>query len=231
MEKIDLTPRLKTVAHLVPYGARLADIGCDHGKLTIHLLSKGVIKSAIAADIREGPLTHARKNAAEHGFAEFISFKLTAGLQGISPDACDTIAIAGMGGETIASILREAKWTKHGAHALLLQPMTMLPSLRQFLWENGYEIESEHICREDQRFYIVMQVRGGGAVQHKTRAECIISKALLRDACAAEYLRFLLHTEEKALCGLQKANLPCMAEIQEKQQGIKIIREALEVLP
>lgn len=230
MEKIDLTPRLETVAHLVPRGAKLADIGCDHGKLTIHLLSEGVIASAIAADIREGPLSHARKNAAEHGVAEFISFRLTAGLMGISPDTCDTIAIAGMGGETIADIMREAEWTKRGAHSLLLQPMTMLPSLRQFLWANGYVIESEHICREDKRFYVVMQVRGGGTAQRKTRTECIISKALLRDACAVEYLRFLLHTEEKALCGLKKANSPLEVEIQEKQQGINIIREALEVL-
>ena len=35
---------------------------------------------------------------------------------------CDTIVIAGMGGENIAQILQLAPWTADGCHTLLLQP-------------------------------------------------------------------------------------------------------------
>lgn len=230
MEKIELTPRLETISRLVSPGARLVDVGCDHAKLTIHLLTQGVIASAVASDLREGPLSHAKRNAEAHGVASRMTFRLAAGLHGVSPEACDTIVIAGMGGETIAEILQEASWTRLGMHSLLLQPMTMIPNLRQFLWAMGYVIFAEHICKEDKRFYVVLEVRGGGAVQHKERAECMLSGALLQDAHAGDYFRFLLQTERKALCGMLQSKLPNEAEIQEKQQAIALIEEALEGL-
>ena len=45
-----LTPRLETVARLVPPGVRFADIGTDHAYLPAKLLLDGTIDRAIAAD-------------------------------------------------------------------------------------------------------------------------------------------------------------------------------------
>ena len=59
-----LTPRLACLAALVPPGARLADVGTDHGKLPISLLLDGRIAQAIGSDIGAGPLAHAARNAA-----------------------------------------------------------------------------------------------------------------------------------------------------------------------
>ena len=53
---LELTPRLRTAADLVPAGARLADIGTDHAYLPAALLLEGKIPYAIAADLRHGPL-------------------------------------------------------------------------------------------------------------------------------------------------------------------------------
>ena len=50
-----LTPRLACLAALVPPGARLADVGTDHGKLPIALLRAGRVASAIGSDIGAGP--------------------------------------------------------------------------------------------------------------------------------------------------------------------------------
>ena len=55
---LQLAPRLQLLADLVPQGARLADIGTDHGYLPVWLLQQGRISSAIAADIGAGPLEH-----------------------------------------------------------------------------------------------------------------------------------------------------------------------------
>ena len=64
---LELTPRLRTAADLVPAGARLADIGTDHAYLPAALLLEGKIPYAIAADLRHGPLLRAKETAAEYG--------------------------------------------------------------------------------------------------------------------------------------------------------------------
>ena len=46
-EQLHLQPRLRLLADLVPQGARLADIGTDHGYLPVYLLQKGRIISAM----------------------------------------------------------------------------------------------------------------------------------------------------------------------------------------
>ena len=109
-----LPPRLAAIAALVPDGARLADIGTDHALLPIRLLLDGKIQSAIAADIRPGPLSRAKENACA-AMVTNLSCVLCDGLTGISPDSVDTVVIAGMGGENIAGILRAAPWACSGA--------------------------------------------------------------------------------------------------------------------
>ena len=66
-EQLQLQPRLRLLADLVPQGARLADIGTDHGYLPVYLLQRGRIASAIAADIGRAPLDHARRTAEQYG--------------------------------------------------------------------------------------------------------------------------------------------------------------------
>ena len=58
--RLSLPPRLAAVAALVPPGARLVDVGTDHGYLPLLLLEEGRVLSAIATDIAPGPLGRAR---------------------------------------------------------------------------------------------------------------------------------------------------------------------------
>ena len=48
-KKIELSPRLRMVAGLVPPGSRLADVGTDHAYLPAALIQEGTIPAAIAA--------------------------------------------------------------------------------------------------------------------------------------------------------------------------------------
>lgn len=158
--ELTLTPRLRAIADRVPEGSRFADIGTDHAYLPVWLLLEGRISSAIAADLREGPLTRARETALRCGVTEQVSFRLCDGLRDISEGEANCVAIAGMGGETIASILEAAPWTRNGVR-LLLQPMTSFHDLRSWLANNGYCILDESIVREGKRLYTVMTVEGG----------------------------------------------------------------------
>ena len=69
-----LPPRLAAIAALVPDGARLADVGTDHALLPIRLLLDGKIQSAVATDIRPGPLSRAKENACAAGVSGRIGF-------------------------------------------------------------------------------------------------------------------------------------------------------------
>lgn len=229
MQEIKLTPRLKCLADLVEPGARLADIGTDHAHLPLYLLHKGVITQAIGSDLREGPLSRARENAESCGLAGQISLRLASGLAKIAPEECDTLSVAGMGGETIAEILAEAPWTRNGAHRLLLQPMTRIPELRRALWAQGYRIEAEHVLREERRLYLVLVARGGEKPPHQVPVieDCYVSPALLRDPLAREYIEWLLARERHALCGMEQGT-PEESQITAQKRIVCTLESALE---
>lgn len=169
-EEMELSPRLRMVADLVPRGARLADVGTDHAYLPAALILEGAIPSAIAADLRQGPLSRARETVRAYGLTGRVAFRLCDGLSGIRPDEVEAVAIAGMGGETIASILSAAPWTREGSVPLVLQPMSTMPELRAWLVENGYHILSEPLVREGDTLYTALSV-GVGEMAPMTPAE------------------------------------------------------------
>lgn len=159
--RFELTPRLRMVAELVPPGSRLADIGTDHAYLPVALLREGRIPSAIAADLRPGPLARARETVARAELEDRVAFRLCDGLTGVSPEEVDAVAIAGMGGETIAAILAAAPWTREREVPLILQPMSSMPDLRGWLGAHGFAIEREELCREGDTLYTAFLVRAG----------------------------------------------------------------------
>ena len=132
--ELSLQPRLALLASLVPQGAVLADVGTDHGYIPVCLRQRGVIDRAIASDIGREPLEHARRTAEEYSVGG-IDLRLCAGLDAIAPEECDTVLIAGMGGETIWGILAAAPWTRDGRHTLLLPPQTKIEELRLSLYD------------------------------------------------------------------------------------------------
>ena len=145
-QHIELSPRLRLAADLVPQGARLADVGTDHAYLPACLLLEGKIPWAIASDLRKGPLDRARETARQYGCGDKMAFRLCNGLAGIRPGEVDAIVIAGMGGETIAQILEAAPWVLEEKIPLILQPMSSLPELREWLGQNGYAIAKEQLA-------------------------------------------------------------------------------------
>ena len=158
---LQMQPRLQMLSELVPNGARLADIGTDHGYLPVYLRQHNRINFAIAADVGQEPLQHAVRTASEYGVTG-VDFRLCDGLKGVGADEVDTIVIAGMGGQTIIHILSQAPWTKMpGKYTLLLQPMTKGGELRRWLADNGYCFTAERLVWDKDFLYPIMVVTGG----------------------------------------------------------------------
>jgi tRNA A22 N-methylase len=228
-----LSPRLQSVADLVPPGARFADVGTDHAYLPVWLILTGVVSHAIASDLREGPLDRARQTAQRYGAAERMSFRLCDGLDRIGPDEADTIAIAGMGGETIAQILAAAPWTAEGERRLLLQPMTAHPELRTWLNSHNFRIEREFLSCEGKTIYSTF-LAAPGRDEPLTPAETWAGRqepgidAPLR----GQYLEKLVRRAERAVAGIRRSARPGDAARREKLEraaaGLKKMREEWE---
>ena len=155
--KIPISSRLLACADFVPQGSRVADIGCDHGYLSIYLLTRGIAASAITSDVREGPLRSAMTNAQRFGIEENIRFYLSDGFRAIPRDF-DCAVCAGMGADTMISILEAAPWLRKDDYRLILQCQSKTPMLRRYLSDNGWHIRRETALRDGRFLYTVMEV-------------------------------------------------------------------------
>ncbi len=154
---IPLSKRLQACCQYVAPGQRVADIGCDHGYTSIYLLQHNIARSVIAADINEMPLQSAMRNAEKFGVREQMQFYLSDGVRNIPRDF-DAMICAGMGADTMISILEAAPWLKCGQYKLILQCQSKIPMLRQYLSDNGWLIHRETVLRDGKFLYTVMEV-------------------------------------------------------------------------
>ena len=160
MKQVRLSKRLKAISELIDKGASVADIGSDHGLLPVYLVQTDSVKSVIATDISSASLEAARKTAADAGVTESIKFIVAPGLDRIEPTEVDTIVIAGMGGETILGILRDAVWTKNNNIKLILQPQSKVDLLCRFLYDNDYKLIKTKSVADKDKWYTVIYATG-----------------------------------------------------------------------
>ena len=176
---LPLSNRLLACCGFVHKGDRVADVGCDHGYLGIHLLTNGIAGSIIASDVAEGPLQSAMRNGHKYGVKNKMSFYLSDGVRNIPRDF-DSMVCAGMGADTMMSILSAAPWLKDSKYRLILQCQSKRPELRQWLYDEGYRINRETLAKDGKFVYAIMEVVYGPG-QGLTPAETYISPALLED--------------------------------------------------
>ena len=157
--------RLERVAAHVPAGARLADIGSDHGYLPVALMRRGVIASAVAGEVAITPFHAAERTVRDNDLERQISVRHAVGLMAIEPtDGITVISICGMGGETIRDILDGDKARLSGDERLILQPNGGEQPLRQWLMENGYRILFEEVLQENRFHYEIIVAERTGPV-------------------------------------------------------------------
>ncbi|MDE6474698.1 MAG: class I SAM-dependent methyltransferase [Clostridia bacterium] len=140
-------------------GKRLADVGCDHGKVSIAALLEGKVERVIACDISSKSLQKAI-DLADKCRVKHIEFRAGDGLQVIEDGEVSCVVIAGMGGNEIMSILSRIP---RGVKRLVLSPHRNVVELRQFLSEKDIYIDKDYIVKDGRKFYdiIVAQVDSG----------------------------------------------------------------------
>ncbi len=155
--KMQLSKRLEAIARMVSPGNRLVDVGCDHGYLPIALTLRQVIPSAIAMDVRPGPLARAKENIDAYGLNPYIETRLSDGLEALEPGEGDTLSIAGMGGPLMERILTKDWEVSKSFRELILQPQSEICHFRKFLLSNGFDLKEEDMVLEDGKYYFILR--------------------------------------------------------------------------
>ncbi|MFU7514522.1 tRNA (adenine(22)-N(1))-methyltransferase [Clostridium sp. HCS.1] len=156
---MELSKRLNFIINNIDKTSVLADIGTDHGYIPLYATQNGICDKAIAIDINKDPLDKARLNAILEGAGDELEFRLGDGLNPLEKDEVEAVIIAGMGGNLIRDILEESIDKVTSLNYLILVPAQNPEVLREYLYNNDYEIISENLCEEDGIYYELFKVR------------------------------------------------------------------------
>jgi len=175
-----LDDRLSRAVALFPACAYGADIGADHGRLSCVLLARNICERMCVADISPSSLEKARNLLENHHLSNRADISVGDGLLAM-PHAADAIAILGMGGQTICSILENGKHMLCGA-TLVLSAHTQIHLLRSKLTELQYRIDAEEIAFAAGRLYVVLRAIPG--VEQLDDKKCFLGPRLTENDCA-----------------------------------------------
>lgn len=172
MPKIDA--RLFACAEYLEQGKTVADVGCDHGKLTAYLAIHGF--SVIGIDINEKPLENARKTCEKAKCSERVSLRLGDGLKVLEPMEAQQIVIAGVSADTILNILDSTGWVQTKGIRLVLCPATKITELRYGLCKRGFAILDETPVVAAGRCYSVVCAQYEGNPFEPSQEFCLVGK-------------------------------------------------------
>ena len=193
-----LDARLAAAAELVRPGEPVADIGCDHGKLTAVLAASGKYPKVIGADLRPGPLAKAEQTLEHAGCKDRAELRLGDGLSVLTENEVGSIVLAGVSAQTTWEILEKAPWVfTVGGPRIIMIPATRHDALRRWLWEHGFSFAADRPVQAAGRWYAVMAAEYTGRVYAPTFAECLFGST-------GEW------PEGKGYADWQKAKLPRM---------------------
>ncbi len=234
---MQLSERLKMNVSLVPKGARIADIGCDHGYASIWLVQEGIAERVIASDVNRGPIERAVEHVRLAGLERQIECRQGNGTERLLPGEVDTLMIAGMGGPLMIHILSEGRVVLQQVRTLILQPQSDIGAVRHYLYEHGFTIRQEKICLEDGKYYFAIRAeRREAEDEEKPEAEWQFRYgtylAKKRDPVFKNYLNKERNTFERILENPQfaSANREDREEIVRKIREIEACLASMEIL-
>ena len=149
--------RLNCAMELLCGASVVADVGCDHGRLSCALVQRETAKKCIAIDVSAPSLEKAARLARRIGVEDRVETRLGDGLAPLETLEADAIAILGMGGTLMARILDVVPPLK-GARLCVLQPMRAAEDIRRWLHERNYPVLDDRVVFEAGRHYQVFSI-------------------------------------------------------------------------
>ena len=151
-----MNARLKEIYSNLPECDVFADIGCDHGYMTLMMLKGDKCKRAIISDVSKMCLSKAENLLQDYVDEGRVESVVSDGFDNVPP--CDEALIAGMGGEEIISIIERAKSLPEN---LILQPMKNTDKVRVASLKAGYRVVKDYVFFNDGKFYDLLVLKKG----------------------------------------------------------------------
>ena len=109
--------------------------------LDIYLVQKNKNIRAIASDVAEGPLNHAKENIKKYHLEEKIECRLGNGLDTYSEDV-NTIIISGMGGRSMIGIFKNHMEVLKKVDTIILSPNNYQVDVKKFLCRHKFYLQN-----------------------------------------------------------------------------------------
>ena len=142
-----LSKRLSKVLDYIDKDDLVADIGADHGYLSLEMLNIGVQFVQVVENKIE-PLKRAQLTLKNH---ENVKYSLSDGISDLD-ELINTVTICGMGGLNIVEILSNDLPTAKRLNKIILQANSKLFELREFLNNNSFQITTRSKASAVNRF-------------------------------------------------------------------------------
>jgi tRNA A22 N-methylase len=230
-----LDARLRAAADWVAPCQTCADIGCDHGRFGAVLLTEGRCRYLLAADVSGKALGKAEKRLAALGLLPRAALAAADGLDALAVlphGRADTVCILGLGGDTMADILRRGGARLSGA-TLVLGPQTEAPLVRSAVWEIGYRIADERVADDGGRLYLLVRaVPAPAGAPPYTERELLLGPRLLEEMPPGwePWLARRARLLTKAVEAMRGACRPEDSRLNAAQRELTYTREALRAL-
>jgi tRNA (adenine22-N1)-methyltransferase len=172
---MNLSKRLQKVLDFVEVTDNVADIGADHGYLTIAMREKGV-KYLQVVENKKGPLNRAKQNLVDY---DNIIFSLSDGISDID-SSIDTVTICGMGGLNIVEILSDHLDTAKKLKKIIMQANSKTYELIEFLVNNSFSIIDEEMVKDGDKYYEIIVASYDGVQKNFSYHELFFGPILLQ---------------------------------------------------
>ncbi len=173
-----LSKRLAAIYDLVEENDSVADIGTDHGYLPVALALDKKTSVVYGVDNKSAPLSQAKKTILAYGLQEQVECTLV--KRDHPYHHVDAWVIAGMGYETIASILSEFYDSIKRLKYVIVQPNHQVDEFRRFCSNHKLEIMDE-VLVHDGYYYQIIKVRYNPLTRTYTEEEIECGPILLRN--------------------------------------------------
>lgn len=165
---LNLSERMLMAAKMVRKGNAVADIGTDHAYLPAWLVLNGISPSALACDVRKGPLENAKKTVEHYNISDKITLRLSDGFDEIEPFEAQDFIMCGMGGTLMEELVSRVHWLRDKSKRIIVQPQSHAEDIRRYFVENGFEILFEDACTDSGKLYCAMAAEYTGIKQEKS---------------------------------------------------------------